>query len=155
MLVMLLPPPAPEIYELSEVAERLHGAAVQPVRGDALKRELRAEPPAEHGDPDPRRDALARLLRLPPSEVVLVEPMHEGFPRHERRGSPPLFRGPLMPQHGGPHGLPGGFEMARSSPPCICRAANGRWSNPSTRSGCRRGRAGCCCGWSPRPCRWG
>jgi signal transduction histidine kinase len=114
MLVMLLPPPAPEIYELSEVAERLHGAAVQPVRGDALKRELRAEPPAEHGDPDPRRDALARLLRLPPSEVVLVEPMHEGFPRHERRGSPPLFRGPLMPQHGGPHGLPGGFEFMRS-----------------------------------------
>ncbi|MDB5367672.1 MAG: Two-component sensor histidine kinase [Rhodospirillales bacterium] len=87
-VVLLLPPPPPELYELSDVAERLQGATVQPARGEALKREVRARPPAQHGGIDGRRDLLAQLLRVPPSDVVLTETIHDALVRRELHGSP-------------------------------------------------------------------
>ncbi|GIL40926.1 sensor histidine kinase [Roseiterribacter gracilis] len=124
LLVLLMPPPVRPIYELAEVAERLQGATVQPLHGEMLKRELRATPPQieapllEEDGWDPRRDALAGLLRLPPSDVLLAEFPHEGPGR--RRGAMILqHRGPPPPHHGPfggspPVGIRGMFEGGRT-----------------------------------------
>jgi signal transduction histidine kinase len=94
VLVLLLPPPVRPIYELTEVAERLQGANVQPLHGETLRRELRANPPAIPPDAmDPRREVLADLLRVPVSNVLLAELEHDGGPRMAR-GFVMQFRGP-------------------------------------------------------------
>jgi signal transduction histidine kinase len=101
VLVLLMPPPMRPIYELAEVAERLQGATAQPLHGEMLKRELRPTPPQIEPEAlDPRRDALADLLRVPSSDVILAELQHDGGQRMARRGFM-LFRGPP------PHGMPG------------------------------------------------
>jgi two-component system, OmpR family, sensor kinase len=111
VLVLVLPPPVRPIYELSEVAERLQGASVQPLHGEALRRELRATPPAIDSDAmDPRRDALADLLRVPASDVILAELERDGGPRLGRGGFVMQFRGP-PPHLGGPHLSPPGAGM--------------------------------------------
>ncbi|HYE44140.1 MAG TPA: hypothetical protein VEA44_00040, partial [Caulobacter sp.] len=82
-VVLLTPPPRPNIYRLSDVAAALRGLPRPPAppfgpaadfRGPPLNRspaEAFTRPPAEAQSPDAR--LLAQLLRVPPDRVSLVE----------------------------------------------------------------------------------
>ncbi|HEY2658608.1 MAG TPA: HAMP domain-containing sensor histidine kinase [Caulobacteraceae bacterium] len=107
-VVLLLPPPRPALYHLSDVAAALQGRSLQPRFGRPLLREQASEPPHEGRGILRSRQDLAQLLDVPPEQVRLG--MNE----------PPLWMAPFRgftPMGREPRGPPDGrFGPDRAGP---------------------------------------
>ena len=128
-IIVLMPPPRPEVYRLAEVANALRGGPLATRVGRPMVRALAPTLPgdlaAPHGERQRQRAMLARALDLPESNVRLVEqspsPIWTLARRFGRRGPPPGERGmgsPQMapgagPDRDGPDGWPPGMRGRR------------------------------------------
>ncbi|MBS0410311.1 MAG: HAMP domain-containing histidine kinase [Proteobacteria bacterium] len=107
LIVVLLPPPRPAIWRVTDVAAALKGGPLQTREGRTLVRRIAASPPRPK-DPDrrggPQHMALAQELGLPPDKVSVVES------RPPQRFSPAWIGGPALAarefehHHGGQKG---------------------------------------------------
>jgi two-component system OmpR family sensor kinase len=111
-IALLVPPPRPSIYRLSEIAAALNGQAVQARDGASLERTLSAAPPAltgEHRGPsDQDRTALAATLGVAETRVRFEETPPPRPPLWDPGGFGPHRRGFGPPPDGAgrPHGPP-------------------------------------------------
>jgi signal transduction histidine kinase len=128
LIIVLMPPPRPPVYRLTDIVTALHGGPLQPRWGRPLQREEVATLPPDLRAPSPDREHLAgllaaelgapvqavRLVERPPSpEWRLVRWMHH---RSREDGPPPDGPG-LAERPGGDHGPYGPFARRRRPGP--------------------------------------
>lgn len=147
--IVLLPPPQPQIYRVSEIASALHGGPLTARFGRPMLRTVDSQPPPGPEDArrgEPQRDALAlalgtrredvRFAPRPPTaiEKILMSNRRRMFDHRSPDGPPPApppFQD--RPSAGGPEGPPLGFrargprEVVLGDFTAALRQTDGRW----------------------------
>jgi signal transduction histidine kinase len=135
VVVFVTPPPRPEVYRVSEVADALRGGSLQTRQGRPLIRTAAATPPLEPRQDDRRprlrisreRTALAALLQVPESRVRLFQRPQSLFDQvTSGRGPGPRVLG-RGPGPGGPPRPPlaASDDPSAAPPPGFARFAPG------------------------------
>lgn len=147
--IVLLPPPQPQIYRVSEIASALHDGPLTARFGRPMLRTIASQPPPGPEDArrgEPQRDALAlalgtrrenvRFAPRPPTaiEKILMSNRRRMFEHRPPDGPPP---GPPpfqdRPPGAGPDGPPTAFrargprEVVLGDFTAAVRQADGRW----------------------------
>jgi signal transduction histidine kinase len=121
-VVLLLPPPRPTLYRLTEVAEALRGGSLKPRFGRPLERSTETAPPHDSRIEGPwdglSRNALAQLLGEPEARVRLVRHRRAFWWIPQARGRPPPGE---FGDAEDPRGPPPVGEADRNPPPPLDR----------------------------------
>lgn len=147
--IVLLPPPQPQIYRVSEIASALHGGPLTARFGRPMLRTIASQPPPGPEDArrgEPQRDALALALGARPEDVrfaprpptaiekILMSSRRRMF-EHRPPDAPPPGPPPFQDRNpgGGPDGLQTWFrargprEVVLGDFTAAVRQADGRW----------------------------
>jgi signal transduction histidine kinase len=110
-VILLMPPPRPQVYHVAEVAAALRGGPLRTRLGQDLVRAAAAAPPgdlrAERPDHERTRAALAAALGVPEDRVRFVQhSLAEWILFRRLGGRPPHHEGGPRPESAGPFGAP-------------------------------------------------
>ena len=137
-IILLIPPPRPPVYRVSEVAAAIRGGVLKTHFGRPLVRTAAKTLPAElvapHREHQRTLAALARTLAEPETRVRLEE--QNASPIWRLRRAVDGGRPPRVPDRGGPMGA-SPFEDRRSRPP-----AAGAEAGPPLATGAEQAAAG-------------
>lgn len=103
-VILLMPPPRPQVYHVPEVAQALRGGTLATRFGRPLTRETVAEPPgdlrADHPERERTRAALAAALAVPEDRVRFVTHHPPEWILFRRLGGRPSRREGPQPREG-------------------------------------------------------
>jgi two-component system, OmpR family, sensor kinase len=123
MVVFVTPPPRPEVYRVSEVADALKGGSLQMRQGRPLIRNVSATPPAGPAVKDQRprlrereRAALAVLLQVPEDRVRLFQ-RRPSLLEQAADGPGPIVRREMMRRPGAGGFGPPPMDASPGAPP--------------------------------------
>ncbi|MHB8287424.1 MAG: HAMP domain-containing protein, partial [Caulobacteraceae bacterium] len=146
VLILVLPPPRPPLYRLSDVASALQGGSLQASTGWRLVRSQSKAPPQDDPRDKRARDSLAVMLNAAPARVRLVR--HHGRPAWARvvsimfrNGPGPPLRQDGPPEFGEGPGLRSSTANAMAARPWNASFERGRagWRE----AGCGPGASAC------------